>query len=422
MMNPWPVVAGDLRRSRWGAIAVVLLVALAVALGVAVSAQERALRQGSARAAEGFDLVIGARGGETQLVLSSVYLQIAAVDLLPAEILADLLQDPLVRLASPIGYGDSYRDHLIAGVTPAFVAHLAKGHLAEGSIFARLDEVVVGADVALPLGERFSPLHGHRPSAQAIEHSEFQYRVVGHLPKLGNPWDRAIVSSIEAVWWIHSLPVGHRLDERHLYPSTAGGAPDLAAVPIGPPFDRAELTGVPAIVAVPVSIAAAYQLRQKYRNHPETMAVFPAEVLVQLYRLLGDVRDVVALLSIVTQVLVIGAVLLAVGASLAQRRRLIGTLRALGASRRFVFAAIWLNVALLLAAGAISGLGLGWAAAWALSVVVEARTSLALPVVVARSEFLLVAAVIVIGTGLAALPAWLSYRNSVATALKAGTT
>ena len=225
--------------------------------------------------------------------------------------------------------------------------------------------MVVGADVALPLGERFSPLHGHLPSAQASEHSEFQYRVVGRLPKLGNPWDRAIVSSIEAVWWIHSLPVGHRLDERHLYPSTAGGAPDLAAVPIGPPFDRAELTGVPAIVAVPVSIAAAYQLRQKYRNHPDTMAVFPAEVLVQLYRLLGDVRDVVALLSVVTQVLVIGAVLLAVVASLAQRRRLIGTLRALGASQHFVFAAIWLNVALLLAAGAISGLGLGWAAAWA---------------------------------------------------------
>src|SRR5918993_1751161 len=48
-MNPWPLVAADLGQNRAGAVAIVLLVALAVALGVAVSAQERALREGSAR-------------------------------------------------------------------------------------------------------------------------------------------------------------------------------------------------------------------------------------------------------------------------------------------------------------------------------------------------------------------------------------
>ena len=78
-MNPWPLVMADFRRNRVGALAVVLLVALAVALGVAVSAQDRALRQGSARAADKFTLIIGAPGGETQLVLSSVYLQPAAI-------------------------------------------------------------------------------------------------------------------------------------------------------------------------------------------------------------------------------------------------------------------------------------------------------------------------------------------------------
>ena len=44
MGNPFPFVLADLRRSRGGVLAVVLLVALAVGLGVAVSAQERALR------------------------------------------------------------------------------------------------------------------------------------------------------------------------------------------------------------------------------------------------------------------------------------------------------------------------------------------------------------------------------------------
>jgi len=74
-MNPLPVVLADLRRSRAGALAVASLIAVAVALGVAVSSQERALRAGSARAADPFDLLIGARGSATQLVLTTVYLQ-----------------------------------------------------------------------------------------------------------------------------------------------------------------------------------------------------------------------------------------------------------------------------------------------------------------------------------------------------------
>ena len=74
-MNPLPVVLSDMRRGRAGIAAVVAVIAVAVALGVVVTAQERALRQGSARAADSFDLVVGARGSPTQLILSAVYLQ-----------------------------------------------------------------------------------------------------------------------------------------------------------------------------------------------------------------------------------------------------------------------------------------------------------------------------------------------------------
>ncbi len=58
-------ILADLRRLWAGAVVVVLLVALATALGVTVTLQERALRLGSARAADKFDLVIGAAGSET---------------------------------------------------------------------------------------------------------------------------------------------------------------------------------------------------------------------------------------------------------------------------------------------------------------------------------------------------------------------
>ena len=68
-------IFADLRRFWSGALAVVVLIALSVALSVTVTLQERAVRLGSARAAEKFDLLVGGAGSETQLALSAVFLQ-----------------------------------------------------------------------------------------------------------------------------------------------------------------------------------------------------------------------------------------------------------------------------------------------------------------------------------------------------------
>jgi putative ABC transport system permease protein len=290
--------------------------------------------------------------------------------------------------------------------------------LAGGRVFGGLDEVVLGSEVPLELGEAFHPTHGMVVAGDAEEHASFSYRAVGRLPRLGNPWDRAIVAPIEAVWWVHSLPVGHTVDEAKLYPGGPDAPPDWSAIPVGPPWDAEELTGVPAIVVVPSSFAAAYQLRQQFRTRDGTTAAFPAEVLVQLYRLLGDVRDLVAVISILTQVLVIGAVLLAVVASLAQRRRLIAVLRALGASRRYVFATVWLAVAAMLSTGALLGLALGYATAFALSHLFASRTAIALPVSLSGQEISLVVAIVVIGMALATIPAALGYRGAVSAGLR----
>ena len=325
--------------------------------------------------------------------------------------------DAMCRANHPIGFGDSWRGHPVVGVTPAFVRHLASGAIGEGNLFEHLDEVVVGVDVPLALGASFHPTHGMVESPQAQGH-DFSYRVVGRLPRLGNPWDRAIVAPIEAIWWIHSLPVGHVVDEARLYPDGPDGAPDWSAVPLGPPWVEAELTGVPAIVVEPTSSAAGYQLRQLYRTRTGTTAIFPAEVLVQLYSLLGDVRDLMAAVSFLTQILVIAAVLLAVIASLAQRRRQIAVLRALGASRAYVFATVWLGVALILVAGSLLGLVLGYTAALILSHIFAARTALALPVTLSGPEYLLIVAIIVVGVVLATVPAALGYRQSVSASLR----
>ena len=94
-------VLADLRLHALGAVVIVLLIASATALGMAVRIEERALRLGSAHAADRFDLVVGAAGSETQLVLSSVFLQPAPLTLLNGDVLRRLSEDPRVEFAAP---------------------------------------------------------------------------------------------------------------------------------------------------------------------------------------------------------------------------------------------------------------------------------------------------------------------------------
>ena len=403
-MNPLPVVLSDMRRGRAGIAAVVAVIAVAVALGVVVTAQERALRQGSARAANSFDLVVGARGSPTQLILSAVYLQPTMLELVPGNELLRLDAEGGVAWAAPLVFGDSWKGRPIVGSTASFVSAGGTRALAAGRMFAKESEVVVGASVPLGIGDLIAPAHGLRSSGVdegGDVHEGALFRVVGRLPPQGNPWDGAIIAPVEALWAMHVRPTGHGRDEGR----------------IGPPWDPQHIGEVSAIVVKPKSVTDAYRLRARYRT-AGSMALFPAEVLLDLYATLGDARDLLALVALATQALVVAAVLLVVLASLAQRRRQIGVLRALGAPRAYLFAAVWIHVTILIGAGAVLGLTLGYAGSWALSTAFHDRTGIALPLSWSWQEGSRVLALVGAGALLATIPAWRSCRLPVAAALK----
>ena len=125
-----------------------------------------------------------------------------------------------------------------------------------------------------------------------------------------------------------------------------------------------------------------------------------------------------AIVSIAAQALVIAAVLLAVFAVLAARRQQLAVLRALGASRSFVFAVVWCQVMMMIAFGALIGLGLGWVGAQAISRIVEARTGLAIAATIARPELVMVLALVLVGALLAVVPGIISYRQPVSEGLR----
>lgn len=409
--NPFPIVRADLRRNRLLALVTVLLVAISVATGIAVISQERALRQGSAKAADDFDLLVGAPGSPTQLVLTSIYLRPQALPLLDGDILMQAGIAPGVKSAAPIAFGDNWQGYPIIGTIADFASRNGTLVPSEGRVFRQRGEAVIGASVKLAVGATISPEHGLHHDDDEDEdkdapdhiHSSRHYTVVGRLPPRNTVWDTAILVPVEDVWTVHGLSDGHEAnDPPH----------------IGPPWTPARLPGVPAIAIKPDSVSAAYLLRAKFRT-PRSVALFPAEVLNDLYVTLGNVRDLMSVLALATQVLVVAAVLMALLVGFLARSRQFAVLRAIGASRAYVFCVVWVEVALLIVGGAALGLLMGLGASAALSAWLQTQTGFAMPVNLGAPEAYLVAGLMLAGAFIATLPAWLAFKRPIAEGLTA---
>ena len=428
-MNPFPLILAAFRRSRRSAVVFICVIALTVAMGIAISAQERALRKGSGTAADGFDLIVAAPGSPTDTLFSVVYLDPTASGLLEPSRLAALLAEERADFIAPVGFGDSYRGDQVVGTTADLVSHLG-GDLAEGRMFASRFEAVVGALSPHGIGTVIEISHGdasdidadhahddhhghehdghHHDEADTQGHDDDHLHlhdpvtVVGRMQPTGTPWDRAVIVPIEYTWYVHHLPLGHDADDENR---------------IGPPFSAAHLPGVPAVVVKPDNYAAAYDLRTRYRAEGST-AFFPAEVLVELYAVLGDVARIMSGLTLAAQVLVVVAILAGLLAVLDLQRQRFAVLRALGAPGGYIFLTVWCYVWLLVTAGVVFGLPLGLGAARIVSELIGAQTGIAMTPEIHLAELRLIGGLTGLSLLLAVVPALLIYRRPVVEALR----
>jgi putative ABC transport system permease protein len=404
-VNPLPVIMAAVVRHRITFLIFVILVAIATATGVGITAQEAALRNGSARAADKFDLVIAAPGSQTDVVLAAIYLRPGTVPLIDPKIVAQAFADPHAVIVAPLGFGDSLHGSPIVGTVAPFVDHLSGGRQ-EGRLFATETEAVAGAATPVTIGQTFRPEHGlhEDDDDEGEEYHEHNtdVTVVGRMKPTGTPRDNSIIVPIELVWRVHGLPTGNAENETR----------------IGPPFVASRVSGVPAIIVKPDTLAAAYGLRNTYRT-PLSMAFFPAEPLLRLYEVLGDIRELMSWMALATEGLVVLAMLAGVMAVLALHRRQFGVLRALGAPRLYIFLCVWGQIAFIAITGAVIGLALGTGAVLLISYMITHATGIVLPAEIGTNELLLVGGMILFGLLVSTIPAFVIHRQSVIQALNA---
>lgn len=396
-----PLLVGLLRRYLWTNIAFVLLIAISVGLGAGLIAQERGLRQASARVADKFDLIIAAPGDEIAMLMATVYVQPTDAPLLDGRIWAQAVAAAGAENAAPIAYGDSWQGHSLVGSTTAFVSHLA-GEPVDGTYFQNPFQAVIGADVPLNVGDDFEPAHGSGHAAEDDAHEDTHIEVVGRLAPTGSPWDRAIIMPVEGVWLTHGLGNGHS---------------DVADMRIGPPFDPRYFPGTPAILVTTSDLPTAYGLQSQFSTD-QTMAFFPGAVLSRLHGLMGDIRAIMSVMSLGTQTLVAAAVMIGLIVLIRLFERRLALLRALGAPSRAVFAVIWSYAATLLGAGSLLGLIVGLIAVRILSAVLSSRTGLLIRPSLGWPELHLIAAYFTIALLIALVPAAIALRRPVVEALR----
>ncbi len=176
------------------------------------------LEQKFKRDLQNIDLVIGAKGSPLQLVLSAIYHLDAPTGNIKLAEARKIMNNPMVKEAIPLAYGDSYRGYRILGTTTDYLKKY-DAKFAIGRPYALAMEVCLGAEIAtktkLKIGDTFLGTHGE--VKQGHVHDEHPYTVVGILQKTNTVLDLLALTKVESVWQVHSEHGGSQtaLDTLH---------------------------------------------------------------------------------------------------------------------------------------------------------------------------------------------------------------
>lgn len=388
----------SLANRRLTTVLTVASITLSVALLVGVETVRRGIRESFAGTIRGTDLIVGARGGTQQLLLSSVFGIGSPAGTVGWATHARYAAHPAVAWTIPLSLGDSYFGFRVIGTTDQFFAHYryrndGRVTLARGALMADDHDVVLGSDVArrrgLAVGSEIALTHGLRGGG-IMDHEGHPFRVTGILAPTFTPVDRALFVTLAGVDGMHEGFVG------------AAPVPDstLSAFLLGT-RNRIE------------SLRLQMEINTDTIAEPLT-AVLPAVALTELWHSIGFAEDGARIIS--GAVLLVGllGMLVALYSTLQERRREMAILRSLGAGPRRVAALLVLESGVLAALGAVTGLVATYLLLWVGQGTAERHFGIFIPIVApGRLEWLYLVGVVVAGVLVGLVPAWRAYRNAL---------
>ncbi len=406
----------SLANRRATAILTILSIAISSALLLGVERIRTETRSGFMSTVSGTDLIVGARSGDINLLLYSVFRIGSPTNNITWQSYQEIAGQPVVDWSIPISLGDSHRGFRVMGTNTDYFRYYRYKRsrmltFAEGQAFEAVFDTVLGADVAEELGYRLGEqiVIAHGAGATSfIQHDDKPFTVVGILDRTGTPIDRTVHVGLEGIEAIHA-----DWNEGGRAPGQSLSAEEVLELDLQPEAITAFLLGLKSRVAT-------FGLQRKINEYPQEplMAIIPGVTLQQLWQLIRGVE--VALLAISLCVVIAGLIgmLSAILTSLGERRREMAILRAIGARPWHILALMTSEGALL----AVIGVSLGIALVTGLSFLtagwLKQRFGIFLPVQwPGPIEWLFAGLVLAAALLVSLWPAWRAYRNALADGL-----
>lgn len=458
-MSLWRIAWKNMKQRALASSLTALSMALGVAVMVCVIVIHAVVDRQFSQEGLGFELIIGGKGGDQELVLNTVYHLGQTRYLLPYTYYRKFVDgeySSVTKVAVPYCLGDSFdpspdpespgeRLYRVVATTPDLFDKIEYGMnrdntpkrytFREGRNFKaeHAYEAVLGSVVAaqsgVRVGDLINPTHGI--SGKGDRHDSFE--VVGVLNPTGTANDRAVFVNVEGFYLLegHALKQDDASEEREAgedWPAPSENlrgalAPvvlyDREGAEIEPlEYYRREVASI--LVKTTDSFGSMALTSAINKNHESVAkAVSPVSIVERL--LDGIVEPVRLILMVLTVLIVVVAsisILVSIYNSMNERAHDIAVMRALGSSRAVVMMIILTESVLLSLAGGVLGILMGHCLIGLAAPYVEDHAG----VMLAFWEFdplelVVIPGLIVLATLAGLIPAIAGYRTDVAKAL-----
>ncbi len=450
-------------KSSWNRKSSVLLTLFTIAISVMLLLSIERVRQEAkssfANTISGTDLIVGARTGDIQLLLSSVFRIGHANNAVQWQSYEYIKQQRGVAWTIPISLGDSHKGHAVLGTDSSYFTHFRYGKkqtlaFAHGRAFHNGREVVLGSDVAKKLnyhlGEQIVISHG-MGNTSFHHHDDSPMTIVGILKPTGTPVDRTVHVPLIAIDEMHGS--GHN------------ASPRMIGKPLNKPSNEAEhahdehkhedhehddhshgehshgehshgehqhkthqlVESEPGdLIGKPKQITAflmgfdsplyTLQVRRninQYKGEP-LLAIMPGVTLRELWGMLDIVEKILLLFSIVVVIISLLGMLTTLLATLNQRRRELAILRSVGARPWHIFSLLTSEAVIITLLGCLLGTALFFVAILLAQPVLQAQFGISLSLSLLSSyEVKLLGAIMLAGTVMGLFPALRAYYYSL---------
>lgn len=365
-------------------------VALGVSLVLATFLLTRGIRDGFVAGTTDYNLIVGAKGSATQLVLNTIFRIDTAPPNIPSTVQAMLHNDARVDVAVAVAMGDAYQGFRYVATSTAYFTPYPwqrKTFTLSAGRFWRDEpveqptyEALLGAGVArqtgLQVGDRLY---------EGEEMAEYPLTVVGILQPTQSADDRTIFFSLASFWEMNELS------------------------------RSASVKPLTAVLVRPKRLSDLASLHREFNGHEETQAVLPSAVLLNIFNVLSLLQEVLHSILALVVLVVLLHLFLSLYSAMLERQREIATMRALGARRTTIVGLMVLEAAFLSLLGGLLGLLGGHGGAAFGAALMAQRGGLVLPLApLGWLQPMLLIGAILLGTGAGLLPAVRAYRTEVA--------